>query len=67
MGSIKTINRIKMVNYFKSKEIEIKDLDSDWLLIDNKYKINKANLYWRNLEDESDKGQGYSILYDRYK
>lgn len=64
--SIKGENKAKIMNFFQALEVSVVNLDDNNMLIDGTYRINKGNLWWTNLKT-MEKGQGYSILLERYK
>ncbi len=64
--SIKGEHKAKITNFFKALGVSVINLDDNNMLIDDTYRINKGNLWWTNLKT-MEKGQGYSILLDRYK
>lgn len=64
--SIKGENKAKITNYFGALGVTVTNLDDAYMLIDGQYRINKGNLWWINLNTQ-EKGQGYSILLNRYK
>lgn len=64
--SIKGENKAKITNFFQALGVSVINLDDNNMLIDDTYQINKGNLWWKNLKT-MEKGQGYSILLNRYK
>ncbi|MFK4011828.1 MULTISPECIES: hypothetical protein [Bacillus cereus group] len=64
--SIKGVNKAKITNFFRVLGVSVTNLDDDYMLIDGIYRIHKGNLWWSNLQT-MEKGQGYSVLLDRYK
>lgn len=64
--SIKGEHKAKITNFFQTLGVSIINLDDNNMFIDDTYRINKGNLWWTNLKT-MEKGQGYSILLDRYK
>lgn len=64
--SIKGEHKAKITNFFQALGVSVINLDDNNMLIDDTYRINKGNLWWTNLKT-MEKGQGYSILLDRYK
>lgn len=65
MSSIKSIHKAKITNFFKAKGAKVENINDDYMLIDERYKINKSNLWWTDLET-GEKKQGYDSLLRRY-
>ncbi len=47
----KGMNQTKIIEYFKAKNIPVENLDEDYMLVDNKYKVNKATCDWTELSN----------------